>query len=281
MRFPSLTSPPFPPRPSLPPSPPPCGCGPPACCCPPSGFAPPSGFFSCCVCCCGAAVGAGAGALTGEMIGSGLAQTAQSIGPYYAKALEKNPKDPSTALETALAQAAADGAITGVSFRLFHYAPEAIKSTLGKVALQALGIQPALAATGQVAQGVISGEKVTPESLAAAYPASVIGTAVPLVGTHLAGKAADRFLPKREVPPSQADLEALTGGITGEDIARARENSPSAFRYDSDWYSGEEPSLFPGGLSSEGIPQEEAAPEAPAVKRSTATTGSTLVPATR
>lgn len=216
----------------------------------------------------------GAGVIGGEFLGSGLVSTAQSIGPYYAQALKDNPDNPDAAFDLALKQAGTEGVITGAAFAAFRI--PVFKSTVKQILAQAFVVQPAVMATGQVAQGAVSGEGVTGADLAEAYPQAVIGTAVPLAGTHLAGRAVKRFLPKRKGPSSQEDLEDVSGGVTGEDIAAARETEPSAFRYDSDWYPGEEPSLFPGGLSSEGIPKQETSVEPPKVKRSTATTGDVL-----
>jgi hypothetical protein len=220
---------------------------------------------------------AGGGALAGEALGSGLVSTAQSLGPYYAAALQKNPSNPDAAFDLALKQAETEGAGTGIAFAAFRI--PFFKSQVKNILAQAFIAQPAIAAAGQVAQGAVSGEDVTAADLEKAYPQAVLGTAVPLVGTHLAGRAAGRFLPKREAPATKetpSTLEDVSGGVTGEDIATARETAPSAFRYDSDWYPNEEPSLFPGDLSSEGALRQEASVEPPVVKRSTATTGDLL-----
>ena len=205
-----------------------------------------------------------AGGTAGEMAGSGLVETAQTLGPYYATALQKNPNNPEAAFNLALAQATTEGAITGASFGLFKYAPKALRSEVGKIALQAFGIQPAISAAGQVAQGAISGEGVTGADLAKAYPQAVIGTAVPLVGTHLAGRAVDRFLPKREAPAAKetpSTPEDISTELTPEARASDEQAAQTAARermalgaIDTGEWKGDEgfqPDIFASQLEQE------------------------------
>ena len=163
------------------------------------------------------------GAVSGEVLGSAAVSAAQELGPYYAEELKKNPKDPKAAFDVALKRAGAAGGFTGASFGLFRFAP--FKKVVADTLLQAFAVQPAVAATGRVAQNVITDRPAT-EGLKEGYLPSVGGTLVPLVGTHLAGKALravkergrDKTLPP-EAPPEPGVVPTAEGAQAPESPA--------------------------------------------------------------
>ena len=195
----------------------------------------------------GALAGAGAGSLVGpegtvvggvagEVLGSGAASAAQELGPYYAAAVKEHPGDPEAAFSLALKQAATEGGITGASFGLFRFAP--FKKQVADLLAQAFVVQPAVAVSGALTQSAVTGKPIDADQLAQTYTSAVVGTAAPLVGTHLAGKAVGMLRkkevapePEGETKPAGGDGEQLELPLDGDlGIAPAAKDVPEAVR---------------------------------------------------
>src|SRR5258708_29538567 len=80
-----------------------------------------------------------AGGVVGGALGAGAMNMAKTLGPYYAAALRQSPGDPSGAFETALGQAGMSGALSGIGWAAFGFAP--FKSMVEQSLLKALGVE--------------------------------------------------------------------------------------------------------------------------------------------
>lgn len=135
----------------------------------------------------GAATPVPGGALVGGALGSGTAAAFKAIGPVFGEELKKSPQDPEGAWNRTLERAGTSGLFTGLGWAAFplKYAQGPLKH----LAFQAFGIQPGIAATGQVAQNVLQG-KPTTENVGEAVARATVGTAIPMAGhAVLAGAA--------------------------------------------------------------------------------------------
>lgn len=194
----------------------------------------------------------GIGELVGGSLAAGAVSAAKELGPHYAEALKEHPDDPDAAMDLALKKAAASGATTGAMFGLFGLTPfkKQVSNLLSKAYLnnvpkaltgdeitaqvlrgvknpvpkataaetaahlltQSIGVQPAIAALGGATQNAIDGKHLS-DGLTEGYAQSVLGTIVPLAGTHLAGKAVKRVWEgknreEEEAPPPPDTEEA-------------------------------------------------------------------------
>lgn len=122
----------------------------------------------------------GIAALAGGTLAASAMQTAQALGPYYAAELQAG-LDPDKALDAALKKAGTAGAFTAVGWAAFGFTP--FKGTVQNLLMQAFGIQPAVSAAQRAVSNVQADRPAT-EGLGEDYPASVIGTILPLAGIH-------------------------------------------------------------------------------------------------
>lgn len=147
--------------------------------------------------------GKAVGAVAGGAIGSGVAGAAQTLGPYYAAALEETPDDPDGAFDRAMTAAATSGAFSAAGWAMFPI--RAFQGPIKNMLLQAFGVQPAVSVAHRATSNVQEGRPVD-EGLGSAYAEGAVMTAVPAVG-HGAVQA-----------------------ITGRRAAPAPENSSQAAR---------------------------------------------------
>ena len=130
--------------------------------------------------------------VAGGALGAGAGSMVQSLGPYYAAALKANPGNPDAAFDQALKQAGTEGAISGVGWAAFGFAP--FKRAVSNLLLQAFGVQPSITAAGHAVQNVEAGRPAG-EGVAQDIPGSVVSTIIPAAG-HAAFHAAARAVPK-------------------------------------------------------------------------------------
>ena len=80
-----------------------------------------------------------AGSLVGGSLGTATVSAAQTLGPYFAKALEENPDHPEKAYDQALHQAEIAGVFGGASWALFPL--KAFQGPVKQMMFQAFGVQ--------------------------------------------------------------------------------------------------------------------------------------------
>ena len=130
----------------------------------------------------GSLVSPGAGTTVGGIAGAGLGAAFQAVGPSFARELKRTPRDPDSAWDRALKEAATSGVFSAASWGAFPL--RFFKGPLKNLAFQAFGIQPGINVAQKATENVIQGQAPT-EGLGEAYTQGAVGTAVPALG-HLA-----------------------------------------------------------------------------------------------
>lgn len=142
------------------------------------------------------------GLASGAISAGGMA-FAQSLGPRFARALKEMPDNPDGAFDRALGEAGTEGVVGAIGQAAFAITP--FKGFVKNLLFQAMGMQPAIGAAGKVAENALD-QKPLGEGVAEGIPGSVIGTAVPAAGMHLAKGLAGARPPEAPVtPPPPAD----------------------------------------------------------------------------
>lgn len=119
------------------------------------------------------------GALTGTATGAGVVSAAQTLGPYYAQALQETPDDPDAAFDRAMTAAATSGAFSAAGWAMFPL--RAFQGPIKNLLFQAFGVQPGVAMAHKATSNVQEGKPVT-EGLGSSYAEGAVMTAVPAAG---------------------------------------------------------------------------------------------------
>src|SRR5262249_8359655 len=128
------------------------------------------------------------GGLVGGPIGAFTGSIAQELMPAYQAARAKGLSH-DQAVDEAWKSASVSGGTGALMtiapiFKLFGTTVEgALKKPVSEFLAQAFGVQPAIGAAGQVAQGAVTGQPVTPEQLAEGYLTNV-GAGTAMAGAH-------------------------------------------------------------------------------------------------
>jgi predicted RNA methylase len=147
------------------------------------------------------------GGVSAAAVVSGL----QSVGPFLAQELKKDPTDVDGAISRAAKRAATDGVLTGASFALFELRP--FRGAIKNLLFQALGVQPAAGIAGEEAKArLFENRDITPQEAEQAGLQSAIGTLVPAAAHH--GAAAlighEGASPTAEPPAPDQVRQAVT-----------------------------------------------------------------------
>lgn len=197
--------------------------------------------------------------LVGGALGAGAMNVAKTLGPYYAAALKENPNDPDGAFQKAVAQAGRSGAISGIGWAAFGFAP--FKSMVEKSLMKAFGVEdraalgkametgvvqdPAALAKSQaqakwagakdlgVQAGIaqpavaVSGKileniatgKPADDDIASVIPGAIAGTAVPAIG-HAGVHAGAKAIGERMAGKSEAEPAPPITGVTADQVPK-------------------------------------------------------------
>lgn len=167
--------------------------------------------------------GKAAGAVAGGAIGSGVAAAAQTLGPYYAAALEETPDDPDGAFDRAMTAAATSGAFSAAGWAMFPI--RAFQGPIKNMLFQTFGVQPAVSVAHKATSNVQEGRPID-EGLGSSYAEGAVMTAVPAVG-HRALRA---ITPGRGAPQPETPQSPSSGSGDGTRPPAAAASDPAALQ---------------------------------------------------